>query len=100
MYVVVNPYSPASCSTLECRLTNKFSGDPLCTFLEHKPPAWAFPRVNSTDEFWLNAADVNLMVTRTINARIVKTLVAVTAVSAIGVAWWARYSRGFGSSLW
>jgi hypothetical protein len=76
------------------------SGNPLCKFLGHKTPEWDFPRVNSTDDFWQNAGEVNVAMTRVTNARIVKTLVAVTAVSAIGVAWWVRYSRGFGSSLW
>jgi hypothetical protein len=75
-------------------------GDPLCKFLGHEQPAWPFPRVNSTEEFMQNAIEVGAMMKHVTNARILKALVAVTAVSVVGIAWWVRSTRGIGTQLW
>jgi hypothetical protein len=88
-------------SILADLLTQVYSqGDPLCKFLGHERPAWPFPRVNSTEEFMQNAIEVGAMMKHATSARILKTLVAVTAVSVVGIAWWMRSTRVIGIQLW
>ena len=66
------------------------TGKPLCNFLDVEKPEWAFPQVNSTEDFGRRAAKIIDHFGGIIMWNMAKTLVPAVALTVGGLAWWMR----------
>ncbi|CAK1360307.1 uncharacterized protein RHO25_003616 [Cercospora beticola] len=63
---------------------------PLCDFLDVAKPEWAFPQVNSTEDFGRRTAKIIDHFGGVIMWNMAKTLVPAVALAVGGLAWWMR----------